>query len=142
MNTSYEPAQILHSIIRNLNGSSFAATIGDFYRGEIAVLNTIHLYENNKEKVFPSMISDFLHISRPTVTSSLGILEKKKLIQRNLYTEDRRKVSIELTDLGKDLVNTKNNEIDTWCTTMASHVGSDHLIALLLDMKKIVDYMA
>ncbi len=83
MNEREESAHILHSIIRTLGGSSFAATVGDFYRGEIAVLNAIYQFESENKEVFPSMISSFLHISRPTVTSTLRALEKKKLIKKN-----------------------------------------------------------
>lgn len=139
MNNSNESAQILHSIIRTLSGSSFAATVGDFYRGEIAVLNVIHLYENESKEVFPSMISSFLHISRPTVTSALRTLEKKELIKRTLYEEDRRKIFIALTESGRELVKTKNEEVDDWCSSMATKFGANHFNSLLLQMKEIVE---
>ena len=57
MSEREESGQILHSIIRTLGGSSFAATIGDFYRGEVAVLNAIYQFESESKEVFPSMIS-------------------------------------------------------------------------------------
>lgn len=141
MNNSNEAAQILHSIIRTLSGSTFSATVGDFYRGEIAVLNAINLFESENKEVFPSMISSFLHISRPTVTSALRTLEKKQLIQRTLYEDDRRKVSIGLTMKGKSIVKDKNDEVDAWCHLMADRFGSDHFISLLKQMKEIVEYI-
>ncbi len=141
MNEREESAHILHSIIRTLGGSSFAATVGDFYRGEIAVLNAIYQFESENKEVFPSMISSFLHISRPTVTSTLRALEKKKLIKRTHYEVDRRKVSITLTTSGKHLVHQKSKEVDDWCNTMATHFGENQFISLLHQMKLVVEYM-
>lgn len=141
VNSPVTSTDLLHTIIRTLNGSNFAATVGDFYRGEVAVLNVIHLFEDQHKEVFPSMISTFLHISRPTVTSALRTLEHKKLIKRRLFEEDRRMISVSLTQGGKDVVKKKREEIDSWSTSMANHFGNENFMSLLHSIKELLEYM-
>ncbi len=141
MDSQITPPILLQSIIRTLNGSNFAATVGDFYRGEVAVLNAIDLFEKEKKEVFPSMISSYLQVSRPTITSALRILEHKKYVKRTLYEEDRRKVSVALTNRGSEVVDQKRREIDSWCYSMSEHFGNEHFTSVLGSIKELLEYM-
>lgn len=136
-----EITEPLHSIIRTLSGSEFAATVGDFYRGESAVLNAIKILQGEHEEVFPSMISTFLRITRPTVTQALRTLERKKLIERTIYNNDRRKIAISLTQAGESEVEIKQNEVDAWCSSMASRLGKENLISLLNAIQRALTHM-
>lgn len=68
----------------------------------------IHLEVNsrmgNNDGVLPSELSQWLGVSRNTVSALLNGLEKQGLIQRHLHPEDRRRLQIRLTDDGHALV--------------------------------------
>jgi DNA-binding MarR family transcriptional regulator len=51
--------------------------------------------------VSPNNIADRLIISRASVTSLLDSLEKRKYVKRQPHLSDRRKLLVELTDLGR-----------------------------------------
>ncbi|MCD4684483.1 MAG: MarR family transcriptional regulator [Anaerolineae bacterium] len=55
--------------------------------------------------VLPSELSQWLGVSRNTVSALLNGLEEQGLIQRHLHPEDRRRIQIRLTEEGHVLVN-------------------------------------
>lgn len=63
--------------------------------------------------VLPSELSQWLGVSRNTVSALLNGLEEQGLIQRHLHPEDRRRIQIRLTDEGHVLVKKR-----------APHIGS------------------
>lgn len=136
-----EITEPLHAIIRTLSGSEFAATVGDFYRGESAVLNAINVLQGENKEVFPSMISTFLHITKPTVTQALRALERKNLVNRTLCDNDRRRIAVSLTPAGEVEVEKKQGEVDSWCSSMASRLGKENLISLLRAIQRALEYM-
>ena len=68
-------------------------------RGETFVLNYIYLHGGN---VVPGEISDTMGISSARIAATLNSLEKKGFITRQIDTNDRRRVLVELTQAGKD----------------------------------------
>jgi DNA-binding MarR family transcriptional regulator len=58
----------------------------------------------NKEGISPSMLSQYQHISKNTVSSLLASLEEEGLIERVLSREDKRSFKIRLTRAGRGRV--------------------------------------
>jgi DNA-binding MarR family transcriptional regulator len=56
------------------------------------------------EGVLPSELSQWLGVSRNTVSALLNGLEEQGLIERHLHPDDRRRIQIRLTDEGHQLV--------------------------------------
>lgn len=54
--------------------------------------------------VTPSYIADYFGVTRSTVTGLLDWLEKRELLTRALNHDDRRSISLTLTDAGRDLL--------------------------------------
>ncbi|WP_116520845.1 MarR family winged helix-turn-helix transcriptional regulator [Achromobacter insuavis] len=54
--------------------------------------------------VTPSYIADYFGVTRSTVTGLLDWLEKRELLTRALNQDDRRSISLTLTDAGRDLL--------------------------------------
>lgn len=63
-----------------------------------------------KNEITPSKIAENLNVSMPRVISVLNSLESKKLINRKLDKDDKRKTIINITDIGKEIVLNKKEE--------------------------------
>lgn len=68
---------------------------------DLLILLTLH----SKRRATPSALADRLGIARASTTSMIDWLEKRKLVMRNHDTLDRRRVYVELTEEGVQLVN-------------------------------------
>lgn len=79
----------------------------DFSRGEMGIL----IYLNFKQDgVTSGQLSEALHVSTGRVASALKSLEKKQLIVRRTYAEDKRRVYVHITDLGRQSILEKHEE--------------------------------
>jgi DNA-binding MarR family transcriptional regulator len=59
----------------------------------------------HSKKCTAGCLAESLYVTMPTVTGLVDRLTKLKLVRRIPCEEDRRKVFIELTDKGKDIIN-------------------------------------
>ncbi len=130
-----------HSILTRLSGTPFTARLGDFYRGETAVLRAIEALENSDEPTYPSLIADYLHISRPSVTSALSSLEKKGLIIRDPSARDRRRIEVAVTEQGRAYLEETSKEVDLWCSTMIEAMGEETFTTFLSIIEEGLDIM-
>ncbi len=68
---------------------------------EFVVLRSILKMQTEKNtSVYPSDLSHKLNLSRSYVTAVLNSLEDRKLIERTLDTDDRRRILVCITDKG------------------------------------------
>ena len=65
----------------------------------------LSILADSETPVSPNNIADRLIISRASVTSLLDSLEKRGFIKRKPHLSDRRMLSIELTDSGRQVAN-------------------------------------
>lgn len=65
--------------------------------------NILRLEKEENKRVHPSYLSDRLNLSRSYITAVLNSLEEKKMLVRKMDTEDRRRVTIEITKKGRDV---------------------------------------
>ncbi len=72
------------------------------------VLLDISEQENGKEI---GLVADALTIPRQTMTHLVDALEDKKWLTRNKAPNDRRKVHIVITELGKEVLDSIDNEL-------------------------------
>lgn len=88
-------------------------TIGDTHYTEFVILSSIaNSCPTACGNLNVSEIKDTLHISQSAVSQSLKSLEKKGYITRNIDINDRRKITISVTDRGHNIINisTKNQQ--------------------------------
>jgi DNA-binding MarR family transcriptional regulator len=79
---------------------------------EFIVLANVRRMKNDKvAEIYPSDLSDHIEISRPYITAALNSLENKGYITRSVSKTDRRKMCVDLTVSGMDILN-KQAEID------------------------------
>lgn len=84
-------ARIPRGPIKNLKALS---------QGEMAIMQYLN---ESQGTVMPTMISDYLHLSTARVANALKSLEKKRYIHRSHDMQDRRRVTVSLTPLGKQI---------------------------------------
>lgn len=82
-------------------GSWHNKKIAGYNPSEYKVLETIkHGANDENTEMKVSEISKILHVTPPTVTQIINILEKDGLVERAMDPDDRRAVKIKLTSAG------------------------------------------
>lgn len=84
-----------------------------------------------KDGITSSELADKLKVSLPRITSVLNSLDSKKLIEKRIDSQDKRKTIIYITKIGRKLVNEKKQEA----------VEKIAKIIEKLDEKEIEEYM-
>ncbi len=130
-----------HTILRRLSGTAFTAKLGEFYRGETAVLRAIEAIEASGETAYPSFIAEYLRISRPSVTSALTSLERKGYLCRDTSHRDRRHIVVTPTEKGREALSATSAEVDLWCSMMLEAMGQERFFAFLSIVEEGLDIM-
>jgi DNA-binding MarR family transcriptional regulator len=92
------------SLLR-LYDMEFMRGFEEFCQGELHALQYLDLHRN--ESVYPSTLSDALGVTRARVTSTLAGLRKKGFVAMDLCEDDRRHISVAITDEGRAFVRSK-----------------------------------
>ncbi len=72
-------------------------------------------YLNHHKRNLLSDLAEGLNISNAAVTKMTDRLEKKGLVERVNFAEDRRAITLQLTELGKELIQKADQaEINSW----------------------------
>ena len=79
----------------------------DFSRGEMGIL--IYL-QFKQDGVTSGQLSEILRVSTGRIASALKTLEKKQLIIRSTDANDKRRVYVHITDLGRKIILEKHTE--------------------------------
>ena len=82
--------------------------ISESLRGEAFALQYIAFHDG---PVLPGEISGEMGISSARIAAALNSLEKKGLVTRRIDPEDRRRILVELTELGKEQARKHTEEI-------------------------------
>ena len=90
---------------------------GDLTQGEYQVLRHIRLAsagfpaDGKPSPVRAATLSDKLELSRPSITRILNTLERRGFIIRKIDREDRRSITIELTEKGGEALDRANKAL-------------------------------
>ncbi|MCL2472725.1 MAG: MarR family transcriptional regulator [Treponema sp.] len=87
-------------------------------------------------------ISQTLHITKPAVTYLLNSFEKEGYITRSIDTNDRRRIDINLTIKGKELVKTHRESHEVFINEVLARFGESNsrdFIRLLNRFADIID---
>lgn len=110
--------------------------IGGYNPSEFKVLAAIQQganEKNNEMKV--SEISQRLHVTPPTVTQIVNILEKDGLVERAIDPDDRRAVKIKLTPAGMEATASAKKRFTNTFAGLIDYLGEEESgqLADLLD---------
>lgn len=85
----------------------------------------------------PTMISDYLHLSTARVANALKSLEKKRYIRRSHDMQDRRRVTVSLTPLGKQIAQENLDDTLEKINELMHDMGEEDADEFIRLMKKI-----
>ena len=112
-------------------------------QGEYLVLrymtNSKQDFESEKHSIRAAFLSSTLDMSRPAVSRILNSLENKELIMRSIDKTDRRGISIELTEKGKEELNKANVEILGKAEYIAAKLGDEETEQLITLLDKLAE---
>lgn len=129
-----EMAKIYMETVYQMRKRNAQKHLNDSMHGENFVL---YFISKNEEKVIPSDISNEMGITSARVAAALNSLEGKGLIVRRIDADDRRRIIIELTDLGREQVQKKYQKIMNMATNMLQYLGEEDALELIRIMKKL-----
>jgi DNA-binding MarR family transcriptional regulator len=103
-------------------------------------------FVNEQGKALPSMIAKAIELKQATITILINKLEEAELVTRTRDTEDRRRVWVELTDAGRDVLNRSPdllqsrfehgfNKLEEWEQAMI--ITALERVAALLDAEEV-----
>ncbi len=110
-------ARLLYSCLNMRRQLNKLIGNGNLSQGEYLVLRNIRLSDSGvsaggmRGHIKAAALSDILELSRPSITRILNALELRGFITRNIDKEDRRSVSIELTEAGIEALEKANREL-------------------------------
>ncbi|HHW21851.1 MAG TPA: MarR family transcriptional regulator [Clostridiaceae bacterium] len=137
-------SRLLYSCLNMRRQLNKLISNGDLSQGEYLVLRNIWLSNNgmssNQGHIKAADLSDILKLSRPSITRILNDLERRGLITRNIDSEDRRSVKIELTEEGIEAIEKANRRILSIAERLVVSLGdsdTDKLIELIDKLTEI-----
>lgn len=113
--------------------------LDEFNKGEFGLLN--YIYFETKE-VSAGMLSEKLKVSTARIASILNSLEAKKLIKRKIGTDDKRKVVVEITTKGKEIINKYQEEVVNKVSYIISRIGQEkakQYFDIMLEINSIIN---
>ncbi|MEA4820646.1 MAG: MarR family transcriptional regulator [Erysipelotrichales bacterium] len=124
---------ILSLIMLNIDFARIDLT-GDLTKGEYLLLRHIYMRENTAIYNMSDDLSNVLSLSKPSITRLLNDLENKKLIKRQIDLNDRRRIRIDITNLGFDKLKKVTNNLNQMSTDIINTLrGQDKLLLELMN---------
>lgn len=117
----------------------FSEKAQNISQGEIGML--VYFSEHHSQ-VTPTELSLILDLSTARVANTLNSLEKKGFIRRIHDSSDRRKVFVEMTDLGQEEADHRFNEAISNLKLLLTHLGDKDANEYLRLIKKVTLFMS
>ena len=103
-----------------LKSSFWPKKVNAFLHGEMFILNYLIFQDKN---VLPGEISTAMNTSSARVAMALKSLESKGLIERRIDREDRRKILVSITGVGRDFVQNERQEMHNKMVDILKELG-------------------
>jgi DNA-binding MarR family transcriptional regulator len=113
--------ETMTDLLQRLYDMEVLSALMEFCQGELRVL--MHLNAQGNADVFPSDLSEALFVTRQRITSILSSLRNKGLVSMELAENDRRRMRVKLTDLGRTYVESKKSLADRYLETYIEVLG-------------------
>lgn len=128
MPSSQRQYELFH-LIQTIYNQGFLNPFISFIESQNRILIYLLRYPN----AHPSNISDELNSSRSTIANCLKQLESMGYIERNINCDNRREIYVNITEKGKNYINSMISDIcklfDVWLNILGEE--ADHLLKIL-----------
>ncbi|MFA9422656.1 MAG: MarR family winged helix-turn-helix transcriptional regulator [Sedimentibacter sp.] len=111
-----------------LNDTDIFTSMMGYSQGEKRVL--LYLDMHDGDEIYPSDLSDELHVTRQRITSILSSLRKKGYVSMKTAANDRRKKQVVLTEDAKKYVLTKGTWIENYFDNLLEKFGEENALEL------------
>lgn len=115
------------------------AQLTDFLQGEQYILH--YLSQNLNIEISPSTLSEKLHMTRPRVTAVINTLKKKNYVEAKQDEEDRRRLSVKITNQGLDFINSKQKNAIEYFKLFIESIGDENVKDLIRIIELAADKM-
>jgi len=107
-----------------------------FLHGEMFILNYLVFRETD---VLPGELSAAMNTSTARVAMALKSLEAKGLIHRRVDPEDRRKILVSITDIGRELIRSERQEMHDKMVDILRELGEADALEYLRIVERITE---
>ncbi|MCD4788247.1 MAG: MarR family transcriptional regulator [Deltaproteobacteria bacterium] len=141
MPIKHRSKEIIFSIRKLMQaGEFYTKELNKKYQVSAPQLNCLlSLYENGP--LPPSQIAKHIMVKSSTVTGIVDRLEQKGLVKRFRNSPDRRIITIELTDSGKNLAKNAPPPIQQKIIDGLKKLSEDELDQIILPLTKLTDML-
>jgi len=80
-----------------------------------------------------------LHLSAATLSQELAVMEQKELLRRDISPDDRRVVTVQLTEKGAALCRQHRKELDRIFSAVKEKLGTEKISAFIDTLDQILD---
>lgn len=114
----------LVNALQTLYDTEAITPLMEFCQGEMRVL--FYLLSHKEDKVYPSQLSEALVVTRQRITVILSAMRRKGLILMEVEEQDRRRMSITLTETGQALAEEKRRSAYMYLGQLIFHLGEEN----------------
>ncbi|AJH00137.1 hypothetical protein LF65_03580 [Clostridium beijerinckii] len=134
---SYESlAHEFFQVMQQVHGRNTQKRVSDSMNGENFVLSYISQHEGD---VIPSDIANAMGTTSARIAAVLNSLEKKGMVTRRIDEIDRRRILVNLTDLGTEEVRIQDELRLSYVINMFKVLGEDDAKEYVRLTKKLAD---
>lgn len=103
--------------------------VSSLFKGENRILH--YLYQEQRNDVTPSELSEQLHVTRARVTAAVKELQKKEYVQAVHPKTDRRRVYLKLTPLGTGYIVERIHSVQQCIETLQKGLGETDVLEIV-----------
>lgn len=135
-------AKYLSAMLRFKKSGMRFPTECDIQWSELLIMEKIcHDCTGGAAYINVSEIQENMYISKPAVSQTLNNLEKKGYIVREIDMNDRRKISVQPTSTGEEVLNRSSMTYDEKIKYIYEQFGQDDMDKLLELLNRLADLM-
>ena len=103
--------------------------VSSLFKGENRILH--YLYQEQRNDVTPSELSEQLHVTRARVTAAVKELQKKEYVQAVHPKTDRRRVYLMLTPMGTSYIVERIHSVQQCIETLQKGLGETDVLEIV-----------
>ena len=103
--------------------------VSSLFKGENRILH--YLYQEQRNDVTPSELSEQLHVTRARVTAAVKELQKKEYVQAVHPKTDRRRVYLMLTPMGPSYIVERIHSVQPCIETLQKGLGETDVLEIV-----------
>lgn len=88
-----------------------------------------------------SKLAEHMGVSSPSASRTLGNLEKKQFVERSIDPDNRRSISVQLTEKGDEALENAHKYLCSFMNSVTSEMGEENISELTRLMKLMSEIM-